>query len=492
MSIRILFNLVRHTILTLFIILIRIQGLDSWILNRLTFDGSISYKCRILQPFDDLNIRISNFFFFNLKIKAFSHLCMLNQIKSNVYKEDGKDLWSPSLNPLIHNLKMSQTVEMLSMVKDMQSHGKNIISLCVGEPDFSPPKSVLNAAIFALNNGETRYTDLRGTILLRRAISSDLYQRKGLHYDHSQIIVGNGAKQCVYQSILATLGVGDSAIIPSPFWPSYPQMVTLTGAKSIILPTDEKDGYLLSPKLLRRCLENNSHRRVKLLVLCNPSNPTGGVHNESRLHGLAQVLNDYPEVSVLSDEIYERLVYTPNNPHKSFATISSSMYERTITVNGFSKSYAMTGLRLGYMAAPTHFVKAVKSIQSQLTSCASSVSQAAGVAALTLVDEKEMEKNVALMKKKRDFIIGRLRRMPQIVLSAVPTGAFYVLPNVSSYSKDDDVIFCQRLLETKQVAIVPGSAFGAPGTVRISYATSLEELEMAMDKFEDFLLEYVH
>jgi len=492
MRIRIPSTFIQSTFLAIYgYALLKIHGASCWIQNPVTLTKNINDRKIIKHLSNVLKLRPANIFLSSFEIQSCSYLTMSLNDRSETLKESVRASWTPSLNPIIHNLKMSQTVEILGMVKDMQANGKNVISLCVGEPDFPPPKSVLDAAIFALTNGETRYTDVRGTIHLRKAISDDLYQRKGLLYKKSQILVGNGAKQCVYQGILSTLGVGDSAIIPAPFWPSYPEMVTLSGANSIILPTNEKDGYLITADTLHRCLEKNSHRRIKLLVLCNPSNPTGGVHDESRLRELAQVLEDYPEVSILADEIYERLVYTPNNPHKSFASISPSMYERTITVNGFSKSYAMTGLRLGYMAASTHFINAAKSIQSQLTSCAGSVSQAAGVAALTIVEEKEMARNVAAMREKRDYVIGRLQKIPQIELSVIPTGAFYVLPNVSSYCKDDDVTFCQRLLERKQVALVPGSAFGAPGTVRISYATSLEELDVAMDKLEDFLLEYV-
>ena len=203
------------------------------------------------------------------------------------------------------------------------------------------------------------------------------------------------------------------------------------------------------------------------------------------------MLDEYPNVAILADEIYERLVYNdePSEGHVSFAAISPSMYQRTMTVNGFSKAYAMTGMRLGYLAAPARLAKATTTIQSQLTSCAGSISQAAGVAALRDVPEEELEANVQVMREKRDYVIDRLRKMPQVNLKVPPTKAFYVLPDVSEHYDGDDVALCLDLLKKKRLALVPGSSFGAPGTVRISYATSMDELELAMNKLEEFLLE---
>lgn len=373
----------------------------------------------------------------------------------------------------------------------MQSQGIQVTSLCVGEPDFPPPDAVLQAASQAILGGDTRYTAVTGTAALRKAIAKDLKQRKGLDYDfEKEIVVGNGAKQCVYQGILATVGVGDAVVVPAPYWPSYPEMVALAGAETIVLPTNESDGYLLTPELLEKCLEENigsKGKNVKLIILCNPSNPTGGVHNRKRLEELAEVLKKYPQIAILADEIYERLVY--DEEHVSFASISPEMFQRTMTVNGFSKAYAMTGMRLGYMAAPQPLAKAVTTIQSQLTSCAGSVSQAAGVAALNEVTEEEMERNVQIMKSKRDYVIQRLNEIDGVVLKVPPNGAFYVLPDVSTYYNGDDTQLCLDLLEKKRLALVPGSSFGAPGTVRISYATSMEELQVAMDKLEEFLNE---
>ena len=391
-----------------------------------------------------------------------------------------------AINPLIASVKVSKTVEIFSLVKQMEADGMTVTSLCVGEPDFPPPRAVLDAAIDAVNNGETKYTAVTGTAALRNAIANDLKRRKGLEYNpQTDIVVGNGAKQCVFQGILATCGPGDKVIIPAPFWPSYPEMVALSGAESVVVETKAEDGFLLTPQALRRTLE--AQPSAKLLILCNPSNPTGGVHDEKRCQELASVLRDFPQVAILADEIYERLVYTKGGC-PAFARMPG-MFERTMTVNGFSKAYAMTGMRLGYLAAPTKLAKACTTIQSQLTSCAGSISQAAGVAALTKVTDEELDKNVEIMRGKRDYVLGRLAAMKGVHVAVPPNGAFYVLPDVHSYFGGDDTQLCLELLKSKKLAIVPGSSFGAPGTIRLSYATSMEELDIAMTKLQEFLEE---
>jgi aspartate/methionine/tyrosine aminotransferase len=389
------------------------------------------------------------------------------------------------LNPLISTILPSKTVEIFSLVKELESQGQKVTSLCVGEPDFAPPKAILEAAAQALWDGDTKYTAVTGTVPLRKAIARDLQNRKGLTYNPmTEIVVANGAKQAVYQGILATVGAGDGVLIPAPYWPSYPEMVRLAGAEPIILETQSNDGFLLTPVALRTALER--HPNIKLLIFCNPSNPTGGVHDAKRLEELASVLNDFPQVLVLSDEIYERLCYTGYD----CPSMASHLFDRTLVINGFSKAYAMTGFRLGYLAAPSAYAKACTTLQSQFTSCAGSISQAAGLAALENVDETELQEKFHEMKAKRDYVLQRLNSIPHAGVSVPPQGAFYVLPDVSHYTSDDsfdDVEFCKTLLQDHQLALVPGSAFGAPGTVRISYATSLEELKVAMDKFQTFL-----
>lgn len=392
-------------------------------------------------------------------------------------------------------------MEIFSRVKELERNGVKVTSLCVGEPDFLPPAVVLQAVVQAVQNGDTRYTAVTGTAELRQAICNDLKKRKNVLYDYqTEIVVGNGAKQCVYQGILAVAGVGDKVLIPAPYWPSYPEMALLTGATPVIVPTEAKDGYLLTPAQLRTTLQDeqdaNDNGMVKLMILCNPSNPTGSVYSKQQLQDLANVLLDFPQVIVLADEIYERLCYTTNTDNGegedgcvSFASISPEMHARTITVNGFSKAYAMTGLRLGYVAAPKALAKTISTIQSQLTSCAGSLSQAAGLAALTLVEEAEMTRNVEIMRTKRDYVLAQLATMPGVTVHVPPQGAFYVLPDISIYVNNDydDTQLCVDLLDQEKLALVPGSSFGAPGTVRISYATSMQELEIAMDKLRRFL-----
>lgn len=389
------------------------------------------------------------------------------------------------LNPIVASVKPSKTVEIFSLVKEMEANGETVTSLCVGEPDFLPPQAVLDATVAAVQSGDTRYTAVTGTADLRKAIAEDLKKRKGVEYNPAnEIVVGNGAKQCVYQGVLATCGEGDKVMVPAPYWPSYPEMVSLVGAEPIVVETKAEDGYLITPEVLRSTLEE--HPEMKLIILCNPSNPTGGVYHLEKLKAMAKVLNDFPNVIVLADEIYERLVYEGECP--AFAGVEG-MFSRTMTVNGFSKSYAMTGMRLGYVAAPQPLARAITTIQSQLTSCAGSLSQAAGVAALTQVKEEEMEANVEIMRKKRDYVLKELSSIPGVSVAIPPNGAFYVLPDVSGYFEGDDTKLCLELLKAKKMAIVPGSSFGAPGTVRLSYATSMEELGIAMQKLREFLEE---
>ncbi|KAL3791157.1 hypothetical protein HJC23_000577 [Cyclotella cryptica] len=391
----------------------------------------------------------------------------------------------PPLNPLLSKIKPSKTVEVFSLVKQMEAEGETVTSLCVGEPDFAPPQAVLDAATAAMANGHTTYTAVTGTLELRRAIADDLKSRKGIEYNPvTEIVVGNGAKQCVYQGLLAACGAGDEVIVPAPYWPSYPEMALLVGASPVILETSVNDGYLINPEALDQCLKD--HPKAKVLMLCNPSNPTGGVHSTDLLHQIAQVVEKYPNIIVLADEIYERLVYTQDGKCTAFASLPN-MFSRTITINGFSKSHAMTGFRLGYLAAPARFAKAASVLQGQITSCASSVSQAAGVAALREVEESWLENNAVIMKKKRDYVLEELGKMDGVSVAVPPDGAFYVLPDVSKYYDGDDTQLCLDLLKEKKLALVPGESFGAPGTVRISYATSMEELEVAMTKLREFL-----
>lgn len=393
-----------------------------------------------------------------------------------------------SLNPFLAQIQPSPTVQIFSLVKQMEAEGVVVTSLCVGEPDFPPPQSVIDAIKSAVDAGQTTYTAVTGTAALRNAIAQDLQKRKSVQYNPAtEIVVGNGAKQCVYQGLLALAGANDSVIVPAPYWPSYTEQVRLAGAEPIIIETEAEAGYLLTPTALRETLQD--HPNVKVLILCHPSNPTGSVYSKQQLEDLCDVLQDFPAVSVLADEIYERLVYD-GVKHVSVASMPG-MRERTVMINGFSKSHAMTGLRLGYAAAPAHISNAISTIQSQLTSCAGSLSQAGGVGALQGTPDAWFKEVVQTMQHKRDFVLQELSKMPGVKVAKPPTGAFYVLPDVSQYCTGgrDDTALCVELLERQKLAVVPGSAFGAPGTIRLSYATSMEELQTAMRKLAAFFEE---
>lgn len=391
-----------------------------------------------------------------------------------------------AINPLVSSLAPSKTIEVHALTKELQAKGEKITSLCVGEPDFPPPQSVLDATIEAVRNGETKYTAVTGSLALRSAICVDLARRKKTVYDPSDIIVGNGAKQQVYQAVLALCRPGDEVIIQAPYWTSYPEIVKLSGATPVIVDTTAAENYLLTPEKL----ESAMNKRTRMLIFCNPSNPTGAVHPSALMEKLAAVLRkpEFEHVWVCSDEIYERLVYDVE--HVSFAALDG-MKDRTVVINGFSKSHAMTGYRLGYMAAPKVVTAAVTTLQGQLTSCASSISQAAGVAALAVSDE-ELQGSIDLMKQKRDFVMDKLSKVPGITCPT-PTGAFYVLPDISSVfgkkAPDETLInnntdFCMYLLRKHKVALVTGAGFGSAETVRISYAASFEEISTALTEFD--------
>ncbi|CAM9578139.1 unnamed protein product [Ascophyllum nodosum] len=366
----------------------------------------------------------------------------------------------------------------------MKARGERVVSLCVGEPDFQPPPSVISATAIAAREGKTKYTGVTGSLDLRQAICDDLARRKSLAYTPEDVVVANGAKQAVYQGVMAVVRPGDEVLIPAPYWPSYPEMVKLAGGIPVIVETTVEENFLLTAEKLRGALTD----RTRMLIFCNPSNPTGAVHSKERCEELSAVLTEEEGkgkgVWVLADEIYERITY--DTPHVAFASLPG-MRERTMTVNGFSKSHAMTGYRLGYLAAPPSIIKAVATIQGQFTSCASSISQAAGLAALCVGDE-EMQTSFDVMREKRDFVLKLLSEIPGLA-TAVPQGAFYVLPDVSAHfgktAPDGTVIhgatdLCLYLLRVHRVALVSGEGFGYSRGVRISYAASVEEIGEAL------------
>ncbi|KAL0586085.1 hypothetical protein ABG067_004177 [Albugo candida] len=416
-------------------------------------------------------------------------------------------------NPLLNKVKAAQTVVIHGITKQLEAEGKTVYSLCVGEPDFLPDARVLAAGAKAFQDGKMKYPALTGVLELRKLIAKYLKLSKGVKYNpESQILISNGAKQSVFQSLFCMCKPGDQVLIPAPYWVSYPEMVKLVQAEPIILETTIENNYLIDPEALEEKLTLNP--RIRILILCNPSNPAGTLHEPHHISAIANVLHkpQFQHVVVISDEIYEQLVYqdaTENvlRLHQCFASLPG-MYERTIVINGFSKSHAMPGLRLGYMAASKSIVQACAKVQGQLTSGASSVGQLAACEAMHLELEAVQDpasvpritSTLSLMDEKRSFVIKCLNELPHIRF-VHPTAAFYVFLDFSWYfdgkyasvraspstlieSCDD---FCKYLLQEYHTAVVPGSAFGILHGIRISYATSLEILGKALSSLKSAL-----
>lgn len=371
--------------------------------------------------------------------------------------------------------------------RELKAAGRDIVDLTVGEPDFHPPAHVREAAVRAIADGADRYTPVAGEPTLREAIARKLLRDSGLSYRPSDIMASTGAKSALSDAILALAGPGDEVLIPTPAWLSYAEMVKLAGATPIFLPAAAAEGYKLSPARLAAALDPAIGRRVRLLILCTPSNPTGAVYTSAELRALAAVLEARPDVWVLSDEVYERIRYVPDVP--SPASIPS-LFDRTVVVGGLSKSHAMTGWRLGYLAGPSEAVAACVAIQGQTTTCASSIAQRAALAALD-GDQAPVAEMARAFRIRRDRAFARFAAMPGLKLSN-PDGAFYLFPDVSALfgktgggkvigSSDD---FCLYLLDSAGVALVPGSAFGDDACVRLSFAASDDALASAIDRIE--------
>lgn len=393
-----------------------------------------------------------------------------------------------SVNPRVSSLRASRTMALTDLARAMQADGIDVVGLAAGEPDFDTPHVVAEAGVRAIRSGKTRYAPNRGTAELQARICTKLKRDHGLEYAHDEIVVSNGAKQSCAMAVFACCQPGDEVIVPAPYWVSYPEMATLAGANSVVLHTKPRDGFVLQPDALAQSLTEKS----RMLVLCTPSNPTGAVYTEQQLKDIAQVVAEHPRLLVLSDEIYEHIVYPPAK-HRSFASLDG-MWERTITVNGFSKGYAMTGWRLGYAAAPRWIANAMAAVQSHTTSGANTIAQEAALEALEL-GPGGGEPGMAMIQafqERRDYVVKRLRAIEGIVL-AEPQGAFYAFPDVSQFLGPDVEVkgfgkvpdvdaLCRYILEVAKVAVVPGDAFGDPNCLRISYAASMELLEKAMDR----------
>jgi aspartate aminotransferase/aspartate/glutamate/aspartate-prephenate aminotransferase len=394
---------------------------------------------------------------------------------------------SISFNRRVESMQPSATLAMKSRATAMRREGHPVVALSAGEPDFDTPAPIAQAGKDAIETGFTHYTENPGTMELRETIAHKLKRDNDLDYAPDQILCSNGAKQSIALATHVLCDAGDEVLIPAPYWVSYPEMARFAGAEPSVVTTGVEDAYKLTPAALDAAITD----RTRLLILCSPSNPTGTVYTPEELEGLAEVLRNYEHVFVLSDEIYEYVLYDAE--HRAFASLPG-MKERTITVNGFSKGFAMTGWRLGYMAGPSAIVKESAKVQGQFTSAPCSISQKAGTAAMQM-DLEPVRDMVAAFRERRDFVMDRLRAMDG-VRCPTPEGAFYVYPDVSEYfgttapngeTIKDSSDLCFYLLEDRYVALVPGTAFGAPNGLRISYASSMEDLETAMDRIDEGL-----
>ena len=383
----------------------------------------------------------------------------------------------------LKRIKPSPTIAVTQKARELRAAGKDVIGLGAGEPDFDTPVNVKNAAIKAIRDGDTKYTAVDGTPALKKAIIKKFKRENKLNYKLEEITVGTGGKQVLYNTFMATLNKGDEVIIPAPFWVSYPDMVLLAGGKPKIVKCDEKDGFKITPSKLKAAIS----KKTKWIILNSPSNPTGSGYNKSEIQKLAKVLLNNKKVHILSDDIYEHVKYD----NFKFFTIAqiSKLKSRTLTMNGVSKSYAMTGWRIGYAAGPKDIISAIRKIQSQSTSNPSSISQAAAVEALN-GNQDFIKKRAKSFKERRDYVVKSLNNINGISCLK-PNGAFYVFPNCkkllnkkTKLKKDTD--FVQKLLEKQNVAVVQGSAFGLDGYFRISYATSMAKLKIAMNRIQKF------
>ena len=389
----------------------------------------------------------------------------------------------------INRIETSQTMQVAAKAKQLSAKGFKVVDLSVGEPDFPTPENVKAAGIKAIENNFTKYTVNTGLPQLREAIANKLSKENSLKYSTDEIIVSNGAKQSLFNAVLSLVNPGDEVLIPAPYWVSYPNMVALAGGKSIFLNTNENDDFKITEKTLRGSITE----KTKLLILCNPSNPTGAVYSDDELSRIADIIEEYG-LFVIADEIYEKLVYD-NFRFTSFASLKPSLKERTVVVNGVSKAFSMTGWRLGYAAGPKEIISAMAKIQSHSTSNASSISQMAALEALTS-DTETIEKMRKEFERRRNLVFKGINKIEELSATK-PGGAFYLFVNVKKlfgksakdFQINNSLDFSLYLLENKKVAVVPGSAFGAEGYIRISYAASTETLEEGINKISEAVKE---
>lgn len=391
---------------------------------------------------------------------------------------------SLAVSKRVQRVKPSPTVALTGRVAQLKAEGKDIISLGAGEPDFDTPAHIAEAGIDAIRKGFTRYTPVEGNADLKDAIIAKFSRENGLDYKRSQILVSTGAKQTIFNLILALIDPGDEAVIPAPYWVSYPDMVMLADGVPVTPYAGADQGYKITPAQLEAAITP----KTRLFILNSPSNPSGAAYTRAELRALGEVLMKHPRVVICTDDMYEH-IYWAAEPFVSLASVCPELYDRTVTTNGVSKAYAMTGWRIGYCGAPAEIVTAMATIQGQSTSNASAIAQKASVIALS-GDQSEVREMNRHFKQRHDFIVDGLNKLPGVSCLA-GAGTFYAFANVEAAMKligaKDDNTFAEYLLNHGGVAVVPGSGFGAPGHMRLSFSCSMQTLEEALRRMDKTL-----
>ena len=389
------------------------------------------------------------------------------------------------LSKRISNTKTSATIAMSMKARELIAKGKDIISLSAGEPDFDTPEYIKKAAIQAINSGNTKYTPVDGMLILKKAIVKKFKNENNLNYLDNQIIVSTGCKQSIYNLCQATLNLGDEVLIPSPYWVSYPEIVKLSDATPVFVNTTSETDFKITGKIL----EESITKKTRMILLNSPSNPSGFIYTADDLKEIGEVLKNYPDIIIASDDIYEHVIFN-NKKFTNILNVCPNLYDQTVVLNGVSKAYAMTGWRIGYAAGHIDIIGAMKKIQSQSTSCTCSIAQSAAEAALT-GGKEEISDMVNEYEIRSEFLHKELNKIDGIRYKK-PEGSFYAFVNVDGVinrisSINDDFELAEYLLNKAGVAVVPGTAFGSPNHIRISFATSLENLEKAVDRIKNLL-----
>ncbi len=381
------------------------------------------------------------------------------------------------------NMEASITLALTAKAGQLKAKGVDVISFGVGEPDFNTPQNIINAAITAMNEGKTKYTAVSGIVELKKAIAKKLYKDNKLKYETENIIVSTGGKQCLFNVFAAILNPEDEVLIPKPYWVSYPELVKLNDGIPVFVETSRENDFKVNYKNLEKYVTN----KTKAIVLNSPNNPTGSIYSKEELIEIADFAKKY-DLYIISDEMYEKLIYGANE-HISIASLSNDAFNRTIVINGLSKAYAMTGWRVGYAAGKKEIIKLMNNIQSHTTSNVNSIAQYASLEALTGPQE-EMKVMQDEFNKRRKVMMRLLDKIPNVSYIE-PKGAFYVLVNIEDvikeYNMEGSNEFCQKLLDKENVVVIPGLAFGEDNSIRLSYATSMDNIEQGLDRISNFI-----